>query len=144
MGQTRLHDLRAMSACAPTSDVSLRRTNRRNGSKPGKPRALTTFPICSQQMTLGNGRAVKKPKIVVRSEIYARRDDPPIMRWVSGSGTAERNRTLTGLPPTDFRTSYGLRRLSCAFAPRRVCGLDYSFTLARSRLRCCPSRTWTH
>jgi hypothetical protein len=39
----------------------------------------------------------------------------------AGGGT----RTLTGLPPTDFRTSYGFRRRHTG-----VCGLDYTFTLA--------------
>src|SRR5712692_9964715 len=39
----------------------------------------------------------------------------------AGGGT----RTLTGLPPTDFRTSYGFRR-----RPTGVCGLDYTFTVA--------------
>src|SRR6202051_3137332 len=43
----------------------------------------------------------------------------------AGGGT----RTPTGLPPTDFRTSYGFRRP--AVARRRVCGLDYPFTLPR-------------
>jgi hypothetical protein len=31
----------------------------------------------------------------------------------------------------------------CSAAPRRVCGLDYTFTMARSRLRCCPSSLYT-
>ena len=55
-----------------------------------------------------------------------------------------------GLEPAQlFRTegfSYQLRlsppRLG-AFALRLVCGLDYTFTLARSRLRCCPSSLYT-
>src|SRR5208282_6795552 len=39
----------------------------------------------------------------------------------AGGGT----RTLTGLPPTDFHTSYGFRRRRTG-----VCGLDYTFTVA--------------
>jgi len=39
----------------------------------------------------------------------------------AGGGT----RTLTGLPPTDFHTSYGFRRRHTG-----VCGLDYTFTVA--------------
>ena len=58
-------------------------------------------------------------------------------------GAGGGSRTLTGFPPTDFHTSYGLRRLVCAFARRRVRGLDYTFTVARSRLRCCPSSLYT-
>jgi hypothetical protein len=42
-----------------------------------------------------------------------------------GGGAGGGTRTLTGLPPTDFRTSYGFRR-----RPAGVCGLDYTFTLA--------------
>ena len=42
----------------------------------------------------------------------------------AGGGT----RTLTGLPPTDFRTSYGFRRRH-----KGVCGLDYTFTLANAQ-----------
>jgi hypothetical protein len=30
-----------------------------------------------------------------------------------------------------------------AHACRLVCGLDYTFTLARSRVRCCPSSLYT-
>ncbi len=46
--------------------------------------------------------------------------------------------------PRDFLTSYGFRRLAgCSSARRRVCGLDYTFTLARSRLRRCPSSLYT-
>ena len=51
----------------------------------------------------------------------------------AGGGT----RTPTGLPPTDFRTSYGFRRRRIG-----VCGLDYPFTVA-TRLRCCPSSLYT-
>ena len=55
------------------------------------------------------------------------------------NGAGGRNRTGTGLPPTDFLTSYGFHRRPV----RDVCGLDYTFTLARSRLRCCPSSLYT-
>jgi hypothetical protein len=72
-GRERRKATCAMSACAPTPDVSLRRTNRCNGSKLGKPQG--------------------KPKITVRPEINARRGDRPIIRWVSGSGAAERRRS---------------------------------------------------
>jgi hypothetical protein len=62
----------------------------------------------------------------------------------AGGGT----RTLTGLPPTDFRTNYGFRRSRrSASAQRRICGLDYPFTVAFAkhgvRLRCCPSSLYT-
>jgi hypothetical protein len=46
--------------------------------------------------------------------------------------------------PRDFLTSYGFRRL--AWARSRfwlVCGLDYTFTVARSRFRCCSSSLYT-
>ena len=56
-----------------------------------------------------------------------------------GAGAGGRNRTGTGLPPTDFLTSYGFHRRP----DLAVCGLDYPFTLARSHLRCCPSSLYT-
>jgi hypothetical protein len=67
-----------------------------------------------------------------------------LFRSGAGGGT----RTLTGLPPTDFRTIYGFRRLACRVRGlRRVCGLDYPFTVAFAqvgvRLRCCPSSLYT-
>src|SRR5262252_4433442 len=49
------------------------------------------------------------------------RSSRPNLSDGAGGGT----RTLTGLPPTDFRTSYGFRRRH-----KGVCGLDYTFTLA--------------
>ena len=46
--------------------------------------------------------------------------------------------------PRDFLTSYGFRRLALARSRcRLVCGLDYTFTVARSRFRCCPSSLYT-
>jgi len=46
--------------------------------------------------------------------------------------------------PRDFHTSYGFRRLAFrVFTHRLVCGLDYTFTLARTRVRCCPSSLYT-
>ena len=46
--------------------------------------------------------------------------------------------------PRDFRTDYGFRRRAWrSAARRRVCGLDYTFTLARPRLRCRPSSLYT-
>jgi hypothetical protein len=77
MGHTRhLHDVRAMSACAPTPDISLRRTNRRNGSKPGKSRGTHSIsrllPIAD---VWRDGHLVNKPKIAARPEINTRRDD---------------------------------------------------------------------
>jgi len=55
----------------------------------------------------------------------------------AGGGT----RTPTGLPPTDFRTSYGFRRPCYApLALRRVRGLDYPFTLPRPRIASGASR----
>ncbi len=41
-------------------------------------------------------------------------------------------RTPTGFRPTDFRTSYGFHRPRF---DRRVCGLDYPFTLSRHKGR---------
>ena len=72
----------------------------------------------------------------------------PERRIGAGGGT----RTPTGLPPTDFRTSFGFRRPSFAQTHRRVRGLDYPFTLPRPRIasgtsdpgvRCCPSSLYT-
>ena len=46
--------------------------------------------------------------------------------------------------PRDFLTSYGFGRLAWArWRVRLVCGLDYTFTLALSRFRCCPSSLYT-
>jgi hypothetical protein len=52
--------------------------------------------------------------------------------------------TLTGLRPTDFRTSYGLRRL--VLRVRGVASLWSGLSLhhgARARFRCCPSSLYT-
>ena len=48
------------------------------------------------------------------------------------TGTAISHRGIF-IPATAFAASPG------AFARRLVCGLDYTFALARSRFRCCPS-----
>src|SRR5580700_8540354 len=43
-----------------------------------------------------------------------------------------------------FSYHFGFRRLAWARSRiRLVCGLDYTFTFARSRLRCCPSSLYT-
>ena len=48
MGHTRhLHDVRAMSACAPTPDMSQHRTNRRNAVQSQKTQRITAFPVYS-------------------------------------------------------------------------------------------------
>lgn len=46
-------------------------------------------------------------------------------------GAGGRNRTGMGLPPTDFLTNFGFRRLARrTFVLGQVRGLDYPFTLA--------------
>ena len=51
------------------------------------------------------------------------------------------------LSPADFHTVYGFRRpnVTPLEGSRRVCGLDYPFTLLRRipELRCCPSSLYT-
>jgi hypothetical protein len=43
-----------------------------------------------------------------------------------------------------FSYHFGFRRLAWARSRfRLVCGLDYTFTLARSRVRCCSSSLYT-
>ena len=59
----------------------------------------------------------------------------------SGGSAGGGTRTLTRIPSTDFRTVYGFRRPAVR---RRVCGLDYPFTVPRiSGVRCCPSSLYT-
>ena len=60
-----VHDVRAMSACAPTPDVSLRRTNRRNGPNSCLPhrgkkngRLFVVWPRRSQSQTCRLGRDI--------------------------------------------------------------------------------------
>jgi hypothetical protein len=61
-------------------------------------------------------------------------------RWC---GRPDSNRH-SDFSPRDFLTSYGFRRLAWARSRfRLVCGLDYTFTIARSRFRCCPSSLYT-
>ena len=64
-------------------------------------------------------------------------------RQLAWCGRPESNRHRP-FGPRDFRTDYGFRcRASRSAACRRVCGLDYTFTLARPRLRCRPSSLYT-
>ena len=67
--------------------------------------------------------------------------DPGSQRQRNGAGGG--TRTPTGLPPTDFRTSYGFRRP--VLARRRRMSLWSGLSLHRSepRLRCCPSSLYT-
>ena len=48
-----------------------------------------------------------------------------------------------GFPQRIFLPATACAASSCAFALERVCGLDYTFTVARSRFRCCPSSLYT-
>jgi hypothetical protein len=48
-----------------------------------------------------------------------------------------------GYPQRIFVPSTTFAASPNAFALQRVCGLDYTFTLARARLRCCPSSLYT-
>ena len=67
---------------------------------------------------------------------WSERDPPNVSRlrrpWTGGKGplgwigAGGETRTPTGFRPTDFPASYGFRR-PCR--DRRVCGLDYPFTL---------------
>ena len=105
-------------ACAPTPDMSRRRANRRKGPNPENLGALTAFPVYPRWLTLGDGHVVNKPMIVVQPEINARRGDRPIIRWVSGSGAAERKRPI---PPLcieiiDEFTTKGRRFVACFVA----------------------------
>jgi hypothetical protein len=63
----------------------------------------------------------------------------PVAESLSWSGAGGRNRTGTGLSPNGFSYPYGFHRRPL----RAVCGLDYPFTLAPSRFRCCPSSLYT-
>jgi hypothetical protein len=66
--------------------------------------------------------------------------NPNLVGWC---GRPDLNR-YSSFEPRDFHTSYGFRRLAWARSRiQLVCGLDYTFTLARSRLRCCPSSLYT-
>ncbi len=58
---------------------------------------------------------------------------------IDRDGAGGRNRTGTGLSPNGFSYPYGFHRRPL----RAVCGLDYPFTLAPSRFRCCPSSLYT-
>ena len=42
-----------------------------------------------------------------------------------------------------FSYHFGFRRLAVRVRARLVCGLDYTFTIAHSRFRCCPSSLYT-
>jgi hypothetical protein len=69
---------------------------------------------------------------------------PATKRFSSEVWCGRRDSNPHGVTPNGF--SYQLRLSPPhlrVFTHRRVRGLDYTFTLARSRLRCCPSSLYT-
>ena len=92
---------------------------------------ICAWPLLRPPASLARAhvRSLFSGGLIERSEVFRR-------RW---GGAGGRNRTGTGLCPNGFSYPYGFHRRPL----RAVCGLDYPFTLAPSRFRCCPSSLYT-
>jgi hypothetical protein len=93
--------------------------------------------LVQESAPAGGVNTGKRPGCSGRSVFYA------CCTWRKALVRAEGIEPSRGYPQRIFVPSTTFAASPNAFALQRVCGLDYTFTLARARLRCCPSSLYT-